>query len=139
MKRILISLALCLVMVGLMVSPVLAAAQKVTLYQYSYTIPGAIPDTGSGFVVWNSSEGGDAGAIELTVSLKNGDPLTEYVVWIGPAWNNVGTMTTNAYGKANFHINFKDVAAGTYVRCVALNSPMYNTEFISDNVNIIIK
>jgi hypothetical protein len=96
MKRILIALALCLVMIGLIVSPAGAAATKVTLNAIG-------ADPGSGFVVFNNTSGPNT--VQLEMSLKGAPANTTYEVYVqlGLGDTLVGTVTTNKAGNANFH------------------------------------
>jgi len=122
-KKILIALALCLVVVGIMAVPALAAAQKVELTPYS-----GQADPGTGFVVLNNSTGG----AELTVSLKGAVADAEYTVLANvdsAGWISIGTMTTNGQGNANFHANVKDIPAGEYSVVIAINRDINWTRF----------
>ena len=118
MKKILIALALCLVAVGLIVSPAMAAAQKVDLAP----IAGL---NGGGFVIFNNSSGPNN--LEVTVSLKGAAANTYGVflfvdgVWYGGA--PVGAITPNKQGNANFHINVA-VAPGTHLLAVDVALPL---------------
>jgi len=136
MKK-LIAIALAVVLVLTVGSGVaLAKAQKVDLNPYDDG--GAGFDPGTGFVVLNNSTGG----AELQVSLKGAVANDDYYVYIsgdsGVSWDLLGTMTTNGKGNANFHMNWKDVPAGTYTVEVALNR-VGATRFMTPVVTLTIK
>jgi hypothetical protein len=76
MKKLLVALVLCLLLVSIIAVPVSAAAQKVAL------IPSS-DDPGNGFVLWNTSSGGVDGGTELTISLKGAVAQADYTVHIG--------------------------------------------------------
>lgn len=96
MKRLLIVLALCLVVVGIVAAPVLAKAEKVSLNPIG-------TDPGSGYVVFNDTSGPDN--VQIEMSLKGALANTSYDVYvhIGAPDTYVATITTNAQGNANFH------------------------------------
>jgi len=132
MKKLIIALALCLAMLGVMAGPVLAAAQKVNLVLCPINYPsgsgitaqngGAPPPApGGGFVVFNNSAGSNHN-LEVTVSLKDVEPNTSYdiYVFVDGAWYagaKAGTTTTNPSGNANFHINGL-LSTGTHVLAI---------------------
>ncbi len=100
MKKILIAIVLCLSLVALMVSPVMAAANKLDLIAKDGL-------TGGGFVIVNNSAGPNN--LEVTVSLKGAEAGTYSVfLFVDGVWYSgapVGDITPNAQGNANFHIN----------------------------------
>jgi hypothetical protein len=113
-KKIAIALALCLLMLGMMVTPVFAAAHKVDLIALA-------GEPGSGFVIGNSCQGPESdqlspgtfykGAGLVRISLKDAEPNAEYEVWIMAeilpdvwiqVWGPFGPLETNAQGNGNF-------------------------------------
>ena len=112
-KKIAIALALCLLMLGIMVTPVFAVAHKVDLDNVS-------TDPGSGFVIGNSCQGPLShspfdptgpeakGAGLLRISLKDALPNVAYEVRIRMAdvpmdWIGLGLyLETNGQGNGNF-------------------------------------
>ena len=113
-KKIAIAMVLCLLMLGIMVAPVFAAAHKVDLVSY-------LGEPGSGFVIGNSCQGPESdqlspgtfykGAGLMRISLKGAMPNAEYEVWIVaeilpdvwiPVWGPFGPLETNAQGNGNF-------------------------------------
>ncbi len=73
MKKLLIALALCLLMVGLMVSPALAATQKVPLINDSGN-----PNPGTGYATFITNQGDNE--LVVNVTLKRALPNTTYSV-----------------------------------------------------------
>ena len=116
MKKLLIALAICLLVVGVMGGPVLAKAQKVDLVPCPINYPGPDLPPGGGFVVFNNSAGSNN--LEMTVALKGVMPNTAYDIYLGvDSWGTrgkVGTITTNGQGNANFHLNTAVSAPGTH-------------------------
>jgi len=99
------------VLVGLMVSPVLAAAQKVVL-----TPNGS--ETGSGFMLFNNPTSTDDGHnLMIEASLKGGVPGRGYYLYLFidgtdeppyvPGSSYVGSGTANAHGNVNIHVNYQ--------------------------------
>ena len=111
MKRLAFVLGSTLLMVTMLATPALAAAQKVDLVRAAAfpTVPGG------GSVVFNNSAG--PRNLEVTVALKGVTPNTAYDVWVyvdvtGPG-TKIGTVTTNGAGNATLHVNTA-VALGTH-------------------------
>jgi hypothetical protein len=117
MKKTMIAVVLSLALVALVAAPLMAAAQKANLVPcpINYPNPAALPP-GGGFVVFNNSAGPNN--LEMTVALKGVMPNTEYDIYLGvDVWGTpgkVGTVTTNAQGNANFHLNTAVGAPGTH-------------------------
>ena len=119
MKKTIIEVALVLALVALIAVPVMAAAQKASLipcvatYGPGSTLP-APP--GGGFVIFNNTSGRNN--LVMTLALKGVSPDTAYDIYLGvDVWGTpgkVGTVTTDAEGNANFHLNTR-VAPGTHV------------------------
>ena len=104
MKKIVIKLVVCIVILTIAAVLVLGAAQKVDLVPCTPTYPG-----GGGFVIFNNSSGTDHN-LELTVSLKGVGSVIDYDIYlfVDGSWYGgapVGTVTTNKGDNANFHIN----------------------------------
>ena len=106
MKKLLIALAICLVVVGIMGGPVLAKAQKVPLNPIG-------TDSGGGFVVFNDTSGPNN--VQLQMSLKGAEPEAVYdvIVHMNGKDTFVGTVTTNKKGNANFHWSWSEAGSGT--------------------------
>jgi hypothetical protein len=102
MKRLPIALGTCLLMVTVLVTPALGAAQKVDLVP-AVALPNA---PGGGFVVFNNSAGHDN--LKVTVALKGVAPVTDYDIYLfvdqTSSGTKVGTVTTNRAGNATFHM-----------------------------------
>ncbi len=124
MKRILIALALCLLMVGLVASPAFAATQKLTLYNYA-------TGAASGYATFVNDQGDHA--VTVAISLNTALPKTKYYVYLaypGPNDSNViakiGSFTTNAKGSwsgQNSQYDFtKTLPAGEYQAQVILEN-----------------
>lgn len=106
MKKLLIALAICLIVVFIMGGPVLAKAEKVPLNQIG-------SDPGGGFVVFNDTSGPNN--VQLQMSLKGALAKTTYdvIVHINGSDTLVGTVTTNKKGNANFHWSWSEAGSGT--------------------------
>jgi hypothetical protein len=136
MKRILVSLVLCLVVVGIIASPALAAAQKVDLVPNpKWNAPGG------GFVVFNNSVGPNN--LKVTLALKGVTPDTSYDIYLFVDTSvgiMLGTIMTDGKGNANLHIN-NLVAAGQHNLGVVVtlnnnpNAYYLSTDFISPNMS----
>jgi len=101
MKKVFISLVVCLAMLALIAVPALAKAQKVDLDK-------AVGAPGGGFVVFNGPAGNNQ--FEMELALKGVEPNTAYDVYLDiPPLGVIGwlvdTITTSAAGNANFHHN----------------------------------
>lgn len=125
MKKILIALALCLVIVGLMAAPVMAATPTPNAQQVWLTPQNG--ETGTAFMVVNTSasnapqiDGTRAdGSSEFTVSLQGANPVTHYDIWaevfvsaddgspFSYSYYTGITMTTNKQGNSVAHVNEK--------------------------------
>ncbi len=105
MKRILIALALCLLMVGLIVSPASAATQKVYFgevidkvydeWEGSWT-PIVVQTPSYATIIKNQ---GDS-AVTILIRMNNADPNTKYWVYVYAQDNYVqlGSLKTNSKG-----------------------------------------
>ena len=116
MKKTIIEVALVLAIVALVAIPVMAAAQKVSLVACPRNYPDTVtPPPGGGFVIFNNTSGRNN--LILTLALKGVEPDTAYDIYLGvDVWGTpgkVGTITTDAEGNANFHLN-TSVAPGTH-------------------------
>ena len=126
MRKILIALAICLLMTGIMAAPALAAAQKVALTPY----PGQ-EGPGTAFMILNNSTGG----AEFTLSLKGALPDAVYTIYANvdsTGFVALGTVATNKQGNGNFHANAKGLPDGTYSVVIAVNSADNFTRFWTD-------
>jgi hypothetical protein len=120
MKRLAVVLGTCLLMVTVLATPVLGAAQKVALVPCASELasgcaPNSEPLGGGGFVVFNNSAGENN--LVLTVALKKVTPETAYDIYLfvdqTATGTKLGTVMTNEVGNATFHMNTK-VALGTH-------------------------
>ncbi len=116
MKRTVIEIALVLTIAVAVAVPVMAAAQKVSLVACPINYPdGVTPPPGGGFVIFNNTSGRNN--LVMTLALKGVEPDTAYDIYLGvDTWGTpgkVGTVTTDAEGNANFHLN-TSVAPGTH-------------------------
>jgi len=110
MKKKAVGLIVCMTILAMTPTLVLAAAQKVDLVPcpINYPNPDDLPP-GGGFVIFNNPAGEDHNLV-VTVSLKKVEPKTEYDIYlfVDGAWYDgakVGTIKTNVMGNANFHMN----------------------------------
>jgi hypothetical protein len=136
MKRILIALLLCLVLIITITVPTLAAAQKVDL------VPSPKwNEPGGGFVVFNNSAGPNN--LEVTVALKAVRPDMAYDVYLYVDTSVgilLGTIMTNWQGNSNFHTDLV-VSAGQHNLGVVVTwnnytNPYYSSaNFISPNMS----
>ena len=96
MKKVLLVLVIALALVGVMVVPALAKAQKVPLDPIGH-------DPGGGFVIFNDTSGPNN--VRIQMSLKGAAPNTEYDVYVhlGAPDTYVATVKTNPKGNVNFH------------------------------------
>lgn len=114
MRRLTSSLALGLLLVGLVAAPAWAEAQKTDLVPYP-TGPAV------GAVIFNNPAG--PANLQLTVQLKSVAPDTAYDVYLFVDGSTsgtgvvLGTMTTNGVGNATFHANTA-VSAGSHTVAV---------------------
>ena len=92
MKKILIALALCLVIVGLVAAPAFAATQKVDLTRF--------PGVKAGYATFTTDQGDRALVVGITVT--NATAKTKYQVHLMTECGGnytLGTLTTNSKGK----------------------------------------
>ena len=116
MKKTMIKVALVLALVALVAIPAMAAAQKVSLVACPINFPdGVTPPPGGGFVIFNNTSGRNN--LVMTLVLRGVAPDTAYDIYLGvDAWGTpgkVGTVTTDADGYADFHLN-ASVTPGTH-------------------------
>ena len=112
MKKVLIALALCMVMVLAVAGPVFARTQGAHLWPVA-------ADPGGGSVLFVNSGGGSS--LVLVVSLKGLTANTLYTIDLEvdpagvppPISVTLGTITTNSKGHASFHDN-RVFVGGTY-------------------------
>jgi hypothetical protein len=123
MKKILIALALCLVVVGLMAAPVLAATQKVPMYTYgnpAYPRPGC-------YATFITNQGDNTLTILATV--KGALPKAKYEVLLvvdgySYSFGNITTSSKGTWGGQNQQSEFEKVLpAGTYNVTLGLLNP----------------
>src|SRR5512136_1204306 len=90
MKKILIALALCLVMVGLMAAPAFAATQRVELERF--------PGVTAGYATFTTNQGDRALVVGITVT--NATARAKYRVYLfeGAVNSTLGYLTTNNKG-----------------------------------------
>jgi hypothetical protein len=104
MKRLIIILAACALLITTLAAPTLGAAQKVALEPCGACV-GA---NGGGFVVFNDTAG-PLDNLQVTVALKGVAPGTDYSIFYYVddinAFHFVGTVTTNAVGNATVHFS----------------------------------
>jgi hypothetical protein len=111
MKKILITLAICLILVGMMAVPAMAA-KNINLNVFQDVSDGGVElrdtiGTGSfGFANTNQNANGD---LRVVGALKGAAPNTMYyvIIWAGPDHDGAitamysGNVTTNVQGNAN--------------------------------------
>jgi hypothetical protein len=136
MKKVFISIFLCILLVVIIATPALGAAQKLVLNPYPEQA-----DTGSAFAIVNNSTGG----VEATISLRKAMENAEYTAYLGiPFWDTMiwaplGTFNTNWQGNGNFHINYKNVEPGDYLGLIIAVNRDGATRFWSDPFDLSIK
>jgi len=123
MKKILIALALCLMMVALTVTPALAGSQpgmgsqKVNLFKTDQD--GNLTSNLAGFIVVNlkyPTLDDPTYTVRVNVSVKNLEPNTNYDIWcaVYGIWAEKKDVVTSGKGNAGTSFVFPKQAAQTY-------------------------
>jgi hypothetical protein len=127
MKKVAIALVLYMATFAMQAMPVLAEAQKVDLVpcvRWYNNFPSQPP--GGGFVIFNNGAE-DSHNLEVTISLKDVEPNTTYMVvlFVDNGWyvgQTPDTITTNGRGNANYHLN-ATLTKGTHILAIDVARP----------------